>query len=1205
MVERSVSTRLSVKDAQRAARDMDTFGTRGQQALNRITAATGPTSRGLLAVDRGANLAQGGMRNLATSFAIFEGPLGAVSGRINALGAGLGRVNPLILALAGGIAVATGGFTKASTAGAAYERFLLRTEAQLIATRSASGLTSAELDRFSFSLAQNTLASTEGARRAASELLTFRAVAGDTFKETLALSQDLAASGIGSLESNALQLGKALQDPVRGLTALSRAGVQFTDQQKDQIAAMVEAGDRAAAQEVILDELRQQVGGAGAAEGGGLSGAFDTLTENLGRFFERVGEETGIVEGLTDSLRGLGDVVEDITPDNSIQARLAANAAEIEKITRAARSAGFEDRLDQNVGLQKELEIRRQLNAELGAEKRAREEAAIAADIAAKRASEQAQAEQERATAEKANRAAERAFNRERASALAELERLEEQAALAGLEGIEKLEVERDRALAEAEDRLRRRILQEEEAAKARLAIEEKFQKDKTQIEDRERERREKEEERARDKREREEERARDKRQREEEREAERAAERAARPFVNAAERIQQGFSDVFTRIIEDGEFKLSDLADNIKSIFARMLGELATLAILEPIVVPIVGQLASGLGLGGGAVSQITGNLGGGGAAGSPFGFGNLFGQVIRPADHVGTGSIFDPINHFGAQLGFAPSSGLGGLTPGAGPLNNIVSPGVFNGTTFSQFLGGAGLGFGAGALLNSFVGGNTTGGLIGSGVGGLAGAAIGSLIPGVGTVLGGLIGGAGGGFLGGLFGGDGKTVGPNSAAAFTVRDGELVIREANADNGGDPGQARAFGEQIASTVNQILESLGGSLRNRGIAGVTVGNGIGGFGVRFGPNFDTGARATFGQDSEAAGSAAVLGLFERAAFEGLDPALEAAVRRAAGISEDLEDFASNIAVAQSILSDDPLGIEELTAAERAISDLNDSFAEAAERAERLGLSVARLEEIRDDAIAELTIGFDEGIRRQILAFTDPLAAALEQLEEEQAARLREAEVLGADLVELERLNALERQRVIEEASAGALTSLERFRDEITFGSLSGVSPSQSVTGARAAFEAAAAQASAGSATALAEISSLGSGLLSLSRTAFASSAQFQQDLARVREVVENLLGDVPGFASGISSAPAGLAVLGERGPELVRFRGGEQVFSAAATGQILGAANGGGMMEIGREIARGNAEIVEELRAMRGELRELRRENAQLSRRLNRPRAA
>ncbi|HIC81545.1 MAG TPA: hypothetical protein EYP07_11360, partial [Kiloniellaceae bacterium] len=346
MTQRSIFVRLSVKDAEQAIAALRKVGGEGSTALKRIERASGPTSQGLLAVDRASRVTQGGIRNLATSFAIFEGPLGAVSGRINALGAGLGRVNPLFLTLAAGTAAAAGGFTKSATAGAQYERFLLRTEQQLIATGRASGLTSQELDRFTFSLAQNTLASTEGARRAAASLLTFRAVSGDTFKEALTLSQDLAASGIGNLESNVLQLGKAPQDPVRGITALSRAGVQFTDQQKEQIRTLKEAGDVTAAQSLILAELRRQVGGAGEAEAGGLSGAYDTLTENIGRFFEKVAERTGTVDTLTDSMKGLADVVDELTPDTSIEGALAqvnAQVAQQQGVLAAFEPAGSDN----------------------------------------------------------------------------------------------------------------------------------------------------------------------------------------------------------------------------------------------------------------------------------------------------------------------------------------------------------------------------------------------------------------------------------------------------------------------------------------------------------------------------------------------------------------------------------------------------------------------------------------------------------------------------------------------------------------------------------------------------------------------------------------------------------------------------------------------------------------------------------------------
>lgn len=53
---------------------------------------------------------------------------------------------------------------------------------------------------------------------------------------------------------------------------------------------------------------------------------------------------------------------------------------------------------------------------------------------------------------------------------------------------------------------------------------------------------------------------------------------------------------------------------------------------------------------------------------------------------------------------------------------------------------------------------------------------------------------------------------------------------------------------------------------------------------------------------------------------------------------------------------------------------------------------------------------------------------------------------------------------------------------------------------------------------------------------------------------------NIPGFARGTESAPRGLAMVGERGPELVAFRGGERVFTAPQTRAMLAGSYGGGM---------------------------------------------
>ena len=106
---------------------------------------------------------------------------------------------------------------------------------------------------------------------AQAQLATFAAVSDETarsagiFDRATAAAADLAAAGFGNLQSNSVQLGKALQDPVKGLAALGKSGVTFTKAQKDQIAAMVKAGDVLGAQKVVLGAVEGQVKGTAAA----------------------------------------------------------------------------------------------------------------------------------------------------------------------------------------------------------------------------------------------------------------------------------------------------------------------------------------------------------------------------------------------------------------------------------------------------------------------------------------------------------------------------------------------------------------------------------------------------------------------------------------------------------------------------------------------------------------------------------------------------------------------------------------------------------------------------------------------------------------------------------------------------------------------------------------------------------------------------
>jgi prophage DNA circulation protein len=102
-------------------------------------------------------------------------------------------------------------------------------------------------------------------------LLTFRSVAssadevGGTFDRAQQAALDLAAAGFGSATSNAQSLGKALEDPIKGLASLGRQGVTFTDVEKERIKVLVESNRIGEAQAIVLEAIEKQVGGTAAA----------------------------------------------------------------------------------------------------------------------------------------------------------------------------------------------------------------------------------------------------------------------------------------------------------------------------------------------------------------------------------------------------------------------------------------------------------------------------------------------------------------------------------------------------------------------------------------------------------------------------------------------------------------------------------------------------------------------------------------------------------------------------------------------------------------------------------------------------------------------------------------------------------------------------------------------------------------------------
>jgi len=120
----------------------------------------------------------------------------------------------------------------------------------------------------------------------------------DIFTQATKAALDMSVALGTDLQGANVQLGKALNDPIKGITALSRAGVSFTQAQKDQIKTLVQHGDTLGAQKIILAELSKEFGGAAKAAGEGFSGSMERAKDAVSDAFREVG--TALLPALTD-----------------------------------------------------------------------------------------------------------------------------------------------------------------------------------------------------------------------------------------------------------------------------------------------------------------------------------------------------------------------------------------------------------------------------------------------------------------------------------------------------------------------------------------------------------------------------------------------------------------------------------------------------------------------------------------------------------------------------------------------------------------------------------------------------------------------------------------------------------------------------------------------------------------------------------------
>lgn len=245
---------------------------------------------------------------------------GETASATNVMGASFSKFKLAASAALGIAGFAAIKFVKDSVA--AFEEsqaVLAQTEAVIKSTGHAAGLTADQIHELAVGFQQTTTYSDEAVQGAENLLLTFTKISGDTLPAATQAVLDTSTALGKDLTGTAIQVGKALQNPTIGLTALRRSGVTFTLEQVEVIKALDATGHSAEAQALIIKELNREFGGSAAAATKTFAGQMAQLGNDFNDVQEKIG---GLIAQLLEALlpaikagvAGFGKLVEVIVP---------------------------------------------------------------------------------------------------------------------------------------------------------------------------------------------------------------------------------------------------------------------------------------------------------------------------------------------------------------------------------------------------------------------------------------------------------------------------------------------------------------------------------------------------------------------------------------------------------------------------------------------------------------------------------------------------------------------------------------------------------------------------------------------------------------------------------------------------------------------------------------------------------------------------
>ena len=228
---------------------------------------------------------------------------------------GMGGVKESLVSMAGQFLTAgaiIGGFKTALdfviTSASEAETESVRLEAILDATGNTVGMTSDQLFDLATNLSDLTGVEDETVIGAESLLLTFKEIGEDIFPRVLEGALDISATFKMDLSSAATMLGKAMEDPILGMTTLRRTGIFLSDQQQQQVKDFMAVNDVAGAQGIILGVVEGKLGGVAEKMGNTFQGNISKLKTEFGNFAEMIGGP--VVSGVGAALGGFNGLLQ-------------------------------------------------------------------------------------------------------------------------------------------------------------------------------------------------------------------------------------------------------------------------------------------------------------------------------------------------------------------------------------------------------------------------------------------------------------------------------------------------------------------------------------------------------------------------------------------------------------------------------------------------------------------------------------------------------------------------------------------------------------------------------------------------------------------------------------------------------------------------------------------------------------------------------